>query len=303
MRVVIVGSSGLIGTAVRRSFQQDGHSVLRLVRRPPQSADEVQWDPGHADPSLVDGADVVIGLAGAPLGDHRWNAHSREIIASSRIQTAAALAAMTAAATRPPTTLISMSGIRFYGVDRGDEVLTERSGPRSDGFLPRLTADWEAATSPATEAGVRVSHLRTGLVLSRQGGVLPQLLPYFRAGFGATLGSGRQFWSYLTLTDTVGAIRFLAEHPTAQGPYNLTTAEPVRSAGFTRALGRAVGRPTLLRVPLWALRAGMGQVAPEVLGSLRVLPERLLDAGFHFQHPDIETALNAALAEGLAAPT
>lgn len=300
--MVIAGSSGLIGGALRAAYQADGHEVVRLVRRPVQAPDEVQWDPGHPDPHLVDAADAVINLAGAPLGDRRWNARYRDLIASSRIGTASALATMAARAAAPPSVLVSMSGIRYYGVDRGDEELTEASAAGTDGFLPVVTARWEAATRPAAEADVRVCHLRTGLVLSATGGLLPRLLTPFRFGLGATLGSGRAYWSFLTLHDTVAAIRFLAESKETAGPYNLSAPAPVRALDFTKALASEVGRPARLRTPLWALRIEVGQMGPEVLGSLRVLPERLTAAGFRFRDGDIESALRRALEESSDSP-
>ena len=305
--MVVAGSSGLIGGALCAAYREDGHDVVRLVRRPAQAPDEVQWDPARPepgpepgpDPRLVDGADAVINLAGAPLGDRRWNARYRALIASSRIDTASALATMAARADAKPPVLISMSGIRYYGVDRGDEELTEASPPGADGFLPRVTSQWEAVTRPAGEAGVRVCHLRTALVLSAAGGLVPRLLTSFRYGLGTTLGSGRAYWSFLTLHDTVAAIRFLAEHPQTEGPYNLSTPAPIRAADFTHALASALGRSAWLRLPVWALRIGVGQMGPEVLGSLRVLPERLTAAGFRFRDADIESALSSALRQRL----
>lgn len=302
MRVVIAGSSGLIGGALRAACQGDGHDVVRLVRRPARTPDEVQWDPGRPDPRLVDGADALINLAGAPLDDRRWNPRYRDLIAASRIDTASALATMAARAAAPPSALVSMSGIRYYGVDRGDEELTEVSAAGTDGFLPLVTARWEAATRPAAEAGVRVCHLRTGLVLSATGGLLPRLLTPFRFGLGATLGSGRSYWSFLTSHDTVAGIRFLTEHPETRGPYNLSAPTPVRAADFTKALASAVGKPAWLRLPVWALRVGVGQMGPEVLGSLRVLPQRLTAAGFRFRDGDIESALRVVLAESPNSP-
>jgi len=295
VRVVVAGASGLIGGGLRAAYRRDGHEVVRLVRRAAQGADEVRWDPGRPDPRLVEGADAVINLAGAPLGDRRWNAAYREVIESSRVGTAAALAGMVARAAAGPSVLVSMSGIRYYGVDRGDEELTEASGAGSDGFLPLVTARWEASTRAAEEAGVRVVHLRTALVLSASGGLLPRLLTPFRFGLGATLGSGRAYWSFLTLHDAVAAIRFLAERPEASGAYNLSAPTPVHASEFTRALATAVGRPAWLRLPVWALRVGVGQMGPEVLGSLRVLPERLTAAGFRFRDGDVETAVRMAL--------
>lgn len=295
MRVIIAGSSGLIGGGLRAAYRRDGHEVVRLVRRASQGPDEVRWDPARPDPRLVEGADAVINLAGAPLGDRRWDAAYRELIESSRVGTASALAEMVSQTALGPSALVSMSGIRYYGVDRGDEELTESSGAGSDGFLPQVTAQWEAATRPAEEAGVRVVHLRTALVLSAGGGLMPRLLTPFRFGLGATLGSGRAYWSFLTLHDAVAAIRFLAEHPETSGAYNLSAPAPVRAAEFTRALATAVGRPARLQLPVWALRVGVGQMGPEVLGSLRVLPERLTSAGFRFRDGDVETAVRMAL--------
>lgn len=301
MRVIIAGSSGLIGGGLRAAYRRDGHEVVRLVRRPSQGPDEVRWDPARPDPRLVENADAVINLAGAPLGDRRWNAAYRELIESSRVDTASALAGMVAqtgmvarAASGAPV-MVSMSGIRYYGVDRGDEELTEASGAGSDGFLPLVTARWEASTQTAEEAGVRVVHLRTALVLSASGGLVPRLLTPFRFGLGATLGSGRAYWSFLTLHDAVAAIRFLAERPEASGAYNLSAPTPVRASEFTRALATAVGRPAWLRLPVWALRVGVGQMGPEVLGSLRVLPERLTAAGFRFRDADVGAAVRMAL--------
>lgn len=276
--------------------------MVRLVRRPAHAPDEVQWDPGHPDPRLVDGSDAVINLAGVPLGDRRWNVRFRGLIASSRIDTASALATMAARAPAPPSVLVSMSGIRYYGVDRGDEELTEASAAGTDGFLPLLTARWEAATRPAAKAGVRVCHARTGLVLSATGGLVPRLLTPFRFGLGATLGSGRAYWSFLTLHDTVVAIRFLAERPETEGPYNLSAPAPIRAADFTKALASAVGKTAWLRLPVWALRIGVGQMGPEVLGSLRVLPERLSAAGFRFRDGDIESALRTVFTENSHSP-
>lgn len=298
MRIVIAGSSGLIGGALRTAYRHDGHDVIRLVRKPAQGPGEKQWDPtGRPDPHLIDGADAVINLAGAPLGDHRWTTGYRTLIATSRIGTAAALADMTARAAAPPPVLVSMSGIRYYGVDRGAEELTEASAAGSDGFLPQVTARWEAATGPAQEAGIRVCRLRTALVLSGAGGLVPRLLTPFRFGLGATLGSPRAYWSFLSLHDTVAAIRFLTDNPDARGPYNLSAPAPVPAREFTKELASAVGRRAWLRAPVWALRVGVGQMGPEVLGSLRVLPQRLTEAGFRFRDADVGSALRAALRE------
>ena len=296
MRVVISGSSGLIGTALRRSLEADGHVVIRLVRRQPSAPGELAWDPAAPPrPRLVDGADVVVNLAGAGLDERRWTARYQDIMLRSRTGAAAAVAAMAAAAATPPTVLISASGMRYYGVDRGDDVLTEASDPGSPGFLPMVAGEWEAATEPASSAGIRVCHLRLGLVLSRHGGVLPRLLPLFRMGLGAQFGTGREFWSYVSLPDAVRAVRFLAAYPGASGPYNITTPHPVRNKQFTAALAHAVGKPARLRMPVGAVRLAMGGAATEVLGSLRVVPARLTEAGFRLEHADVHSALRDAL--------
>ena len=293
MKIVIAGSSGLIGTALRRSYAADGHTVIRLVRRTPAAGDERRWDPAAApDPGLLAGADIVVNLAGAGLGEHRWTRTYQEVLRRSRIDTAHTLAVMTALADPRPRVLVSASGMRYYGVDRGDVELTEAAAADPAGFLPVVTREWEEATAPAT---IPVCHLRMGLVLARDGGVLPQLLPLFRNGLGARLGSGREFWSYAGLADAVRAIRFLAETPGTHGPYNITTPNPVRSAEFTRTLAEVVGRPAVLRIPTWAMRLAMGKVAPEVLGSLRVLPARLTEAGFRFTLPELGQVLRAEL--------
>lgn len=293
MRIVIAGSSGLIGTALRRSYAADGHTVIRLVRREPTAADERRWDPtASPDSGLLADADIVVNLAGAGLGERRWTRAYQEVLRRSRIDTAHALAVLTAQADPQPRILLSASGMRYYGVDRGELELTETADSARSGFLPDLTREWERATEPAT---IPVCHLRMGLVLAREGGVLPQLLPLFRKGLGGRLGSGREYWSYVGLTDAVRAIRFLAESPGARGPYNITTPNPVRSIEFTRTLARVVGRPAVLRVPTWAMRLALGKVAPEVLGSLRVLPTRLTEAGFRFTQPELKQVLRHEL--------
>jgi uncharacterized protein (TIGR01777 family) len=288
--VVIAGSSGLIGTALRRSLEADGHTVTRLVRRAPEAPGEVAWPPA---PEILAGTDAVVNLAGAGLGDRRWTPSYKKVLLDSRVETTATLAGLCVQAR--PAVFISASGMRWYGIDRGDEPLTEASAAASPGFLPMVSHRWEAATRPAEDAGIRVCHLRTGLVLSGQGGVLPRLLPWFRSGLGASIGSGREYWSQISLTDTIRAIRFLTEDSQAYGPYNITAPHPVRSRDFTDTLARELGRRAFLRLPIWPLRLTVGQVAPEVLGSLRVIPDRLTTAGFTFHHPDVGSALQSAL--------
>lgn len=294
MRVVVAGSSGLIGTALVRSWERGGHTVIRLVRRAAGTPAERSWDPAATTPDLLAGADVVVNLAGAPIG-RRWTARYRRLILDSRVGPAHALATMCARADHPPRVYLCASGIRFYGIDRGDEVLTEATPGYADGFLPRVAHLWEAATEPAQDAGVRVCRLRFGLVLSRSGGMLARMLPYFRTGLGARIGTGRQFWSYVSLVDAVRAVRHLAEHPGAAGPFNITAPDPVRSGQFTRELAGLLGRPAALRMPVPALRLVMGGVSEEAVGSLRVHPDRLLATGFGHAHPELGGALRSAL--------
>jgi uncharacterized protein (TIGR01777 family) len=272
--------------------------VRRLVRREPAGADERRFDPDEPDPALVDGADVVVNLAGSPLTG-RWTATARQAVRTSRIGTARALAAMVAGADSPPPVFLSASGIRWYGIDRGDEELTEASDPGPyEGLLPTVAQDWEKAAAVAGGRGTRVIHLRLGLVLSGGGGLLKPLLPLFRAGLGMRFGTGREYWSHVSLADAVGAVRFLAKLPGGDGAYNVTAPSPARNRDFATALGRALGRPVGLSLPPALLRPVLGELAREVLGSLRVVPRRLTEAGFGFRHPDVDTAIRAALSDG-----
>lgn len=296
MRIVIAGSSGLIGTALRQEYQRRGHTVTRLVRRPPQAPDEVAWDPAAPDPRLLDGAEVVVNLAGAGIGDRRWTGRYRALIRDSRVVPAQALATMAAAAEPLPRVMLSSSGIRYYGIDRGDETLTEASRGGTEGLLTAVAQDWEEATGPATRAGVAVCHLRLGLVLSRHGGLLPPLLRLFRAGVGGYFGSGREFWSCVSLTDTVRAVTFLSTHPGAAGPYNIAAPGPMRNRELMRELARVTRARALVRVPIPVLRVVLGGIAAEVFGGLRVSPQRLAAAGFEYQHPHAAAALRDALA-------
>ncbi|WP_203933120.1 TIGR01777 family oxidoreductase [Virgisporangium ochraceum] len=288
--MVIAGAGGLIGTALCASYRYGGHDVTRLVRREPSTADERRWDPADPDPALVDGADVLVNLAGSPLTG-RWTAARTELVRSSRVTTARALRTMADGAGTP--VFLSASGIRWYGIDRGDEELTEASDPGPyEGVLPRVARDWEDAAGPGAV------HLRLGLVLSRRGGLLKALLPLYRAGLGMRFGKGQEFWSHVSLADAVGAIRFLAKLPGAGGPYNVTAPHPARNRDFAAALGRALRRPVALGVPFAVLRPALGGVAAEVFGGLNVLPARLEEAGFGFRHPDVDTAIRAALTDG-----
>ena len=300
MKVAITGSSGLIGTALTASLQADGHQVVRLVRRSPRAADEIRWDPHAADAGnpVLAGVSACVHLAGAGVGDHRWTAAYKAEIRSSRVLATRALSTALAAASARPSTFVVASAVGWYG-DTGGAPVTE-DAPAGTAFLSRVVADWEAAASPAHDAGIRVAHLRSGLVLGSSGGVLGRLTLPARLGVLPRFGDGRQVMSWISLTDEVRAIRFLLDGPGAEGrsgPYNLTAPNPVTNAELTSALLAAFRRPDFswLRVPAPALRLGLGEMSSELLTSARVLPKRLLDAGFEFDYPTISAALAAEL--------
>lgn len=294
MKIAMSGSSGLIGTALRSSLTGDGHTVLRLVSRRAAAADEVQLDPRAAlDPGVFHDVDAVVNLAGAGVAAHRWTPAYKRSILDSRLDATRNIVRALQSAHPRPRVLVSASAIGYYG-DRGDEVLTETSAPGDD-FLARVCVDWEAATGPAISAGIRVAVIRTGLVLDEGGGALAPLLKLFDRGVGGKLGSGSQYWSTITLTDEVRAIRFLLDEPTASGPFDLAGPEPATNAAVTRALGHHLRRPTMIPVPAFALRLALGEFSAGVLGSQRVVPEKLQAAGFTFESPDLDSQLRAVL--------
>jgi uncharacterized protein len=298
MRVAITGASGLIGSALAAALLADGQEVTRLVRRAPQRPGEVRWDPHRPDggiaPGELDGVDAVVHLSGAPVAGGRWTATRKQVLRASRIQSTTALVSALARAQRPPSVLLSGSAVGWYG-DTGDREVDE-SAPSGTGFLAGLVRDWEAAAEPARQAGLRVATLRSGIVLSRRGGMLGPLLPAFRLGLGARIGDGSQYISWISVTDHVAAVRYLLDHADIDGPVNLTAPAPVTNAEFTADLARALRRPAVLRVPAPLVRAGLGELSGELLGSQRVLPGRLLAGGFAFSHPDLASALTAELA-------
>ncbi len=297
MRVAVTGSSGLIGTALAESLRRDGHEVTRLVRRPPASG-EIRWDPeagsGGLEPAALDGVDAVVHLSGAPIAGGRWTQARKRVLRASRIQSTQALVTAIAGAAAPPSVLLSGSAIGWYG-DTGARAVDE-SAPPGTGFLAALVSDWEAAAQPARQPGVRVVNLRSGVVLSRRGGMLALMAPPFRFGLGARMGSGTQFISWISLTDHVRALRYLLDHADVDGPVNLTAPAPVTNAALTAELARALHRPAALRIPAPVLQAVLGELSGELLASQRVLPQRLTDAGFAFRHPGIAGALAAELA-------
>lgn len=289
VKIVVSGASGLIGQPLVRRLRADGHEVVQLVRRPPREPGEAWWDPdaGQVDAAALDGVRAAVNLSGAGVGDRRWTSEYRHVIRDSRVNATRTLATALASLDPRPDVLLNGSAIGYYG-DRGEEELTEASGPGTT-FLADVVQDWEAATRPAQDAGIRVTFLRSGLVMDPRGGAFGRLMPFFRLGLGGPLGSGRMWWSWITLEDEVGAIRFLLDHD-VPGPVNLTGPTPARNAEVARALGKALRRPALLPVPPPALRVAIGAFADEVMSSQRVLPVRLADAGYAFRHPTLETA-------------
>ncbi|MGY1847542.1 TIGR01777 family oxidoreductase [Blastococcus sp. SYSU DS1021] len=298
MKIAVAGASGMIGGALLPALRADGHEVIQLVRRTPRTAEEHRWDPQHRriDPALLRDVDAVVNLAGVGVGDRRWNERHKQAVLGSRVDSTATLseALRDAVAADPdrPRVLLNGSAVGWYG-DTGDRVVDE-SDPAGDDFLARVCVAWEGATAPAADAGVRVTTLRTGLVLGH-GGLLARMLPLFRAGLGGRLGSGRQYVPWISQEDEVGAIRYLLTHA-VPGPVNLCGPEPVTNAEFAAALGRVVHRPTALPVPGAALRIVLGEFADVgVLAGQRAVPNRLTEAGFRFAHGDVDAALQAAV--------
>jgi uncharacterized protein (TIGR01777 family) len=293
VKVAITGSSGLLGGALVPALERAGHSVVRLVRRPPR-AGEIGWDPARheLDPAALAGVDAVIHLAGAGIGDRRWTESYKRTLVDSRVAGTTTVSEAIAQADPRPGVLLSASGVGWYG-DTGDRAVDEDAPAGSD-FLAELCRRWEEATAAADKAGVRVVRLRSGLVCGPSGGLVRQLLPLFRLGLGGRLGSGRHYWSWISLADEIGAIQHLLDHDVA-GPVNLTGPEPLTNAEFTKVLGRVLGRPTLAPVPGFALRLAVGELATAgILMSQRVLPQALDRSGYPFRHRTAEAALRWA---------
>ena len=289
-RIAITGASGLIGSALVGHLRSEGHTVQRLVRRATVAPDEIQWDPktGYVDIEALRGVDAVIHLAGVGVGDKRWTKRYKSEILNSRLLGTTAIA--NAVAEVKPQVFISASAIGWYG-DSGNRAVVESDSVGND-FLAAVCREWEGAADLAGD--VRTVKLRTGLVLDPTGGALGRMLPLFRFGLGGKLGSGKQWWSWITLHDVVRAIIFALEHPIA-GPVNLTTPNPVTNQEFTAALARAMNRPALFPAPAIALKIALGGFASEVLGSKKVMPNALSDAGFVWDYPHITNALTALI--------
>ncbi|MFJ4679501.1 TIGR01777 family oxidoreductase [Kitasatospora sp. NPDC088783] len=301
MRIAVTGSTGLIGSALVDSLLTDGHEVLRLVRRrsrtgpQPDGTVGVGWNPQlmQIDRPALEGVEAVVHLAGAGVGDRRWTDSYRREIRDSRVLGTETLAAALSRLKEPPRVLVSASAIGYYG-QTGDQVIDEGSPSGSD-FLAEVCQEWERAARPAADAGIRVVHPRTGLVLDPKGGAGARLLPLFRLALGGRLGSGEQYWSLISLADEVAALRFLIDHQELSGPVNLVGPDPVTNGELTAELSRQLGRPAVFAVPEWALRAVLGEMAVEVVGSHRVVPKALLEAGFEFRDPDAGAVVAAAL--------
>jgi uncharacterized protein (TIGR01777 family) len=298
VRIAVTGSTGLIGTALVAALRDAGHRVIRLVRQTPASEDEIAWDPlaptGGLAPGALDGLDAAVHLAAANVAGRRWTAAYKEEIRASRVRGTRALVSALAAASAPPSVLLSASGTNWYGDTGGREV--NESSPAGSGFLADVVKQWEAAARQAEEAGVRVVTMRTGVMVSRQAGILARMLLPFRLGLGARLGSGTQVMSWITLADYTAIVSFLLTHPEISGPVNLTTPHPVTNAEFTSALAAAVHRPGLLILPEPVLRLAFGGISSEILVSARVMPRRLEAAGYRFRFPNLPAALAAELA-------
>jgi uncharacterized protein len=301
MEVAVTGSTGFIGSALVDALTAAGHRPIRVVRGVAKG-DEIAWDPeaGAIDAASLEGVDGVVHLAGAGIGDHRWNDAYKLKIRRSRTNGTTLLAHTLAGLTKRPSVLVSGSAVGYYG-DRGNEVLDETSSPGT-GFLPEVCVAWEAATAPAAEAGVRVVTTRSGIVLSPRGGALKRQLPLFKLGLGGTLGTGRQWQSWITLDDEVGAILHLLTGQVA-GPVNLTTPHPVTNAVFTKTLAAVLHRPSFFPIPSFGPKLVLGSELADILlyEGQRVLPRVLEGSGYTFAHPTLEEALRTILDRPAAA--
>jgi uncharacterized protein (TIGR01777 family) len=295
MRWVLAGASGYLGTKLTESLRADGHEVVRLVRRQPAGRHEVEWDPyaGELDPGVLADADVVVNLAGANIG-RPWTPTYKKVLRESRVRTTATLSEAVAKVSDEPPALLVQSGKSAYGEDRGDEILTEET-PTSDGFLADVCRLWAGAAEPAEKAGARVAHLRTGLVLAPDAIAFRLVALPFRLGLGGRLGSGRQYMATISLTDWVAAVRFVADDDELSGPVNLSLPEAPTNAEFTKTLAAELNRPAIVPVPGLLMRAGLNDLAWEFLGSIRMVPRKLLDAGFTFTYPDVEDLVRQAV--------
>lgn len=295
MKLVITGSSGLIGSALVREAEKNKIEVVKLVRRTPKDKNEVQWDPNRAilDLEAIEKSTAIVHLAGAGVGDRRWTKKYKKEILISRVKTTETLANAIVNLRNPPSVFVSGSAMGYYG-DTGD-VAVDENASLGEGFLSDVVFNWEYAAQRVRNNNIRVVHPRTGLVMSKRGGLLRKVLPLFRLGLGGKLGNGKQYWSYISLEDEIRAIFKLIDDVRLTGGVNLTNPNPVTNLEFTKALSSVVNKPAFFHVPAIALKIALGEFSVEVLGSSRVLPSKLKAAGFKFNHSDILSALNSAL--------
>jgi len=294
VRIAVTGASGLIGTALTSNLTAAGHEVRRLVRRAARGPDEVCWDPiaGTVDLAGLAGVDAVVHLAGAPIG-HLWTRAYQQKILDSRVDGTGTIARAVAELRPRPRVLLCASGVHYYS--GRDATPCDESSPPGAGFLTDVVLAWEGAAEPAREAGIRVAHSRNGVVVSDRGGAFLPLIRLFRLGLGGRMGSGKQYWSWIALTDAVRALRFILDRDDLAGPVNTTAPNPVTNTEVTRALGATLHRPAVLPAPAFALRTVLGGMSSAALDSIRAVPGRLLEAGFTFRYPTIAAALAAEL--------
>lgn len=299
MNVLVSGATGLIGTALTSELTDGGHRVVKLSRSRPSSEDTIRWDPdgGSLDASRLEGIDAVVHLAGEVIFSgptDRWTQAKKQRIMESRKKGTRLLSEAIAGLSQSPKVMVSASGINYYG-SRGNELLTEESSRGSD-FLADVCLEWEAAADPAREAGIRVVHPRTSLVLSPEGGALGTTLPIFKLGLGGKIGNGRQYWSWITLDDQVGAIIHCLTNENVSGPVNAGSPNPLTNAEYTKVLGEVLNRPTVFPLPAPAARLMLGEVADALLlASIRVEPAKLKETGYQFRHPELQGAFRHLL--------
>lgn len=297
MRILISGSHGLVGQALIKALEPDGHEIYQLVRRAPHSEREIEWSPDRYSIAIsrIEGFDAVYHLAGESIASGRWNDEKKKKIRESRTKGTKLLSDALANLDQPPKTLISASATGYYG-NRGDELLTETSPP-GNGFLADICVEWEKATDHAKEKGVRVVNTRFGIILDKEGGALAKMLPPFRMGIGGRIGDGKQWMSWIALDDVISALQFVLTNESLQGPVNFVAPNPVTNAEFTKTLGRVLSRPTFFPIPAFGVRLAFGEMADALLlSSQRVKPTKLADSRYQFTYSNLEGALRSILA-------
>ena len=296
MKILIGGSHGLVGTALIKSLEAQGHEIFRLVRHAPTSKTEVEWSPDRYSIALarIEGFDAVVNLAGESIAEGRWTDEKKRRIRESRVKGTKLLGDALANLTVRPKTFVCASAIGYYG-NRGDELLTETSAPGDD-FLAKVCAEWEQATALAAEKGIRVVNARFGVILDNNGGALQKMLPPFRMGVGGRIGSGKQWMSWIALDDVIGGIKFALANESVRGPVNFVSPNPVTNAEFTKTLGKVLSRPTIFSIPAFAVKLMFGEMGEALLlGGQRVAPVRLVGGGFEFRYPQLQAALGHIL--------